>query len=103
MLTNRLLTRTLVGLFGVVLALTAIGTVRASDPNVTEIAFETHTQAGLPEQDVFILSADDPNSVMRVEGKEAADAATLAKPAYAAAKAVDHDPFKMGEHPLGPF
>ena len=39
--------------------------------------------------------------VVRVEGTP--DEATLAKEVYAAATATPHDPFKVGENPLGPF
>ncbi|MBI2649924.1 hypothetical protein HYX04_01270 [Candidatus Woesearchaeota archaeon] len=39
--------------------------------------------------------------VVRVEGAQ--DEAALAKMAYAAATPTAHDPFKLGENPLGPF
>lgn len=41
--------------------------------------------------------------VIRVEGAEAKDPATLAKEVYAAASPAQHDPFKVGQNPLGPF
>ncbi len=41
--------------------------------------------------------------VVRVEGNQAKDPAFLAKQVYATAVAAGHDPFKVGENPLGPF
>lgn len=41
--------------------------------------------------------------VYRVEGAEAKDPKILSKTAYAAAAKVDHDPFKLGKNPLGPY
>ena len=41
--------------------------------------------------------------VVRIEGAAAKDAANLAKTVYAAAAPTQHDPFKIGENPLGPF
>jgi len=43
------------------------------------------------------------NEVFRVEGDDARDPENLAKTVYAAAEATEHDPFKVGENPLGPF
>lgn len=45
----------------------------------------------------------EPGQVIRVEGDLAKDPAILAKTAYGAASATQHDPFKLGENPLGPF
>lgn len=41
--------------------------------------------------------------VVRVEGDQAKEPATLAKTVYAASAPTQHDPFKAGENPLGPF
>ena len=41
--------------------------------------------------------------VIRVEGAQAKEEATLAKMVYAAANATSHDIFKVGSNPLGPF
>lgn len=41
--------------------------------------------------------------VVRVEGEQAKDVVNLEKTVYAAANAVEHDPFKLGANPLGPF
>ncbi|MBI3026743.1 PKD domain-containing protein [Candidatus Woesearchaeota archaeon] len=41
--------------------------------------------------------------VVRVEGEQAKDVANLAKQVYGAAAPTQHDPFKVGQNPLGPF
>ncbi len=41
--------------------------------------------------------------VVRVEGEQGKDPANLAKQVYATATTTAHDPFKVGENPLGPF
>jgi len=52
----------------------------------------------VPDSDIMIEGSD---KVFRVEGPQ--DEKNLAKTVYAAAEAVEHDPFKVGENPLGPF
>lgn len=52
------------------------------------------------EEDILM---EGENQVFRVEGEDAKDPKNLAKTVYAAAEAVEHDPFKVGENPLGPF
>lgn len=42
-------------------------------------------------------------NVVRIEGDEAKDPGNLAKSVYASSEAVPHDPFKVGENPMGPF
>lgn len=78
-----------------------IGKVFAA--TTVNVQFVNHIQANLPEQDVFVESSDDPKKVIRVEGDQAKDPKTLAMKAYAAASVVEHDPFKLGTNPLGPY
>jgi len=47
--------------------------------------------------------AKEAGQVIRVEGDNAKDPLNLAKTVYATAAATPHDPFKLGENPLGPF
>src|SRR5258708_11929743 len=69
-----------------------------------DLHFITFTQAGFPEQDAFNEAANAPTGqVMRSEGDQAKDPATLGKPVYASTSAVAHDPFQLGANPLGPF
>lgn len=68
-----------------------------------QLTFMNHIQANMPEQDVFIVSKDNAGKLMRVEGDGAKDANNLSQEVYAAATAIEHDPFKVGENPLGPF
>ena len=82
-------------------------TSKTNTPSATQtvqvpVQFASHIQAKLPEQDVFIQGSKA-SEVVRVEGDTATTSETLAKTAYAAASAVAHDPFKLGENPLGPF
>ncbi len=41
--------------------------------------------------------------LIRIEGEDAKDPSYLAKMIYASSSPVEHDPFKTGEKPLGPF
>lgn len=68
-----------------------------------DVQFVNHIQANLPEQDVFIEQTEGSNQVVRVEGEAGKDLKNLAKKAYAASTAVAHDPFKVGQNPLGPY
>lgn len=65
-----------------------------------DIQFVNHIQAGMAEQDVFIIKNGDANQVMR---PVAEDAQVGTQPLYAAASAVKDDPFKVEANPLGPF
>ena len=63
--------------------------------------FINHIQAEFPEQDVYIETDEtEDGMVVRPEGK--LDGDTLALPVFASAEANGHDPFKLGEDPLGP-
>ncbi len=68
-----------------------------------DLQFINHLQLGLPEQDVFIENPDDADEVIRAEGEDAEDTENMEKTLYAASAATEHDPFKLGENPLGPF
>lgn len=65
----------------------------------TSLQFVNHLQANLPEQDVFVLS-NETDKVVRVEGNATP---YLGQDVYAARETVDHDPFKVGDNPLGPY
>ena len=47
--------------------------------------------------------ADSSGQVIRVEGSKSNDTSNMAKMLYAAAAPTQHDPFKQGQNPLGPF
>lgn len=68
-----------------------------------DVKFVNHIEANLPEQDVFVVSEEDPKMVVRVEGETAKDPTVLSQKVYASSEAVAHDPFKLGATPLGPF
>ena len=69
----------------------------------TNLNFVNHIQANLPEQDVFLVSPDDPKKVVRIEKGEATVSGNLAKSVYSSGNVTEHDPFKLGPSPLGPF
>lgn len=72
-------------------------------PETQTVMFVNHIQANLPEQDVFIMKQEGDKEVWRVEGDQAKDPETIGKMVYAASQKVEHDPFKLGSQPLGPF
>ena len=66
--------------------------------------FVSHVTAQMPEQDVFVIKPSndkDPYRLYRLDSAEADD--YLAEPAFAAASPVAHDPFVLGENPIGPY
>lgn len=74
-----------------------------SETTTREVKFINHLQAELPEQDVFIESDSNPAMVIRVGVEEGKQAANLSKTVFTAANPVEHDPFKVGDNPLGPY
>lgn len=78
-------------------------TLKVSAQTTLNVQFVDHIDANLPEQDVFVESKDDPKKVVRVEGEDAKDPENLKKQTFAAADIVEHDPFKIGPSPLGPY
>lgn len=83
---------------------TALKTTTPSPTTVKQdVIFVNHIQANLPEQAVFIETEENADQVVRVEGETGKDPKNLAKKTFAAATAIDHDPFKVGQNPLGPF
>lgn len=89
-------------IFAIVIALFVL-VLNVFAQNSTNLQFVNHIQANLPEQDVFMQSPDKQNQVVRVEGDQAKEASISAKTVYAASSAVEHDPFKLGDNPLGPY
>ncbi|MBI4127684.1 MAG: hypothetical protein HY459_01295 [Parcubacteria group bacterium] len=84
------------------LAFTPITSLAAA--STLNVTMQSHIELNLPEQDVFIERSDlAAGQVVRVEGEEAKTEENLAKTVYASSGAVEHDPFKVGANPLGPF
>jgi len=68
------------------------------------ISFIKHVDAGMPEQDVFVAAIDDDSLVFRVEQADIdANPALLEARLFASKETAEHDPFKLGEAPFGPF
>ena len=70
----------------------------------TELQFVTHQTAGMVEQDVFVTHEDLPgDQVMRATLEDLEDPAILDQMVLKSGAPTEHDPFAMGEAPLGPF
>jgi len=77
--------------------------VLGGEETIIDVALVNHILLGLPEQDAFIETDEDPSMVFRVEGEAAADPLNLAKQAYAVTEETHHDAFKVGDNPVGPY
>ena len=71
-------------------------------PSSVELQFVNHLQAELPEQDVFILSGDNSGQVVRIDVGQDSDEVKQMQ-AYSTLGITEHDPFKLGSDPLGPY
>lgn len=67
----------------------------------TEIQLVNHIQAELPEQDVYVEISPGSSQVKRVDVEEADIYSE--NMLYSTATMIEHDPFKLGKTPLGPF
>ena len=56
-----------------------------------------------PQETKEQATPEQKEEVFRVEGEQGKNPVNLAKAAYAAAVPTEHDPFKLGKNPLGPF
>ena len=69
-----------------------------------DFSFGTHPQLGFPEQHVLVQQDGlDETMGMRLAPEETEDEANLAREIFIAGEDVGHDPFSVGEAPLGPF
>jgi hypothetical protein len=86
------------------LALSAGAPAAAQGAKPVELQFANHLQMKLPEQDVFIVPfTSTDGKLVRIEADAVKLPANLATMVYASAAPVEHDPFKLGTSPLGPF
>ncbi len=83
-----------VGLLGMLVA-----TAQTDASEVIEIGFVNHIQAGLTEQDVYLITEDGMGK--RVEGSD--PLSSVNQMHYGAAAMHEHDPFGVNEEPVGPF
>lgn len=70
---------------------------------VHDVEMQTHVELGFAEQDVFVETEAGSSSVVRPDVDDADDDETRAKALYAAVRAIEHDPFRLSDAPLGPF
>lgn len=95
--TNRSL---LFALMALAVLLSGCATVMAKS---TDFEMVNHLQADMPEQDVYMSKGDmDSSMVMRVDAEIAAMPDMADRMVYASAEMNEHDPFMLGEAPLGP-
>lgn len=81
----------------------ALATINPMAPMSWLPTFDSHLIAGMPEQDVYVQSADDATMVMRPDVGAETNPEMLVMDLFAASEAVPHDPFKLSAAPLGPF
>lgn len=68
-----------------------------------ELNLMTHIQAEFPEQDVFIETFEGSDFVRRIEANDLTSEDILSQNLFATAEETEHDPFKTGSNPVGPF
>ena len=70
-----------------------------SDSGTVELVFVNHLAIGAAEQDVLWM--DEDGALWRVSPDD--PLSLLAQPMYASTSGAEHDPFAVGENPLGPY
>jgi hypothetical protein len=83
----------------VAISILGVSILSAQESNSADLFFVNHILMGLAEQDVYLATED--GMVQRIPGD--APLASIGQPLYVAAEVQDHDPFALGEAPLGPF
>lgn len=68
-----------------------------------DVELSTHVELGLPEQDAFVEAQEGADQVLRPDVADTDEPDELDRPVYASAEPHEHDPFKLGDAPLGPF
>jgi hypothetical protein len=91
------------GIFAIAALIVSQVALAASYAMKVDLKLVSHITAGLPEQDVFVEKEGSKTEVVRVDVNDAKDPKVLAKELFASSKAQEHDPFKLGTNPLGPF
>ena len=72
-----------------------------SDTKVIDLVFISHIAMGAAEQDVLIPVDGDDGMVRRIAADD--PLATITQPLFASTTGAEHDPFALGENPLGSF
>ena len=89
----------LIGISVIVVAIFSFSLLTAQEMDEPNLIFVNHILAGMAEQDVYL--ATDDGMVQRIPGD--VPLASIGESIYAAAETQEHDPFALGETPLGPF
>lgn len=84
----------------VAIIITACSTATAQTNRQVELTFVSHLAAEMPEQDVFV-ALEDTDQVHRITVKDGN--AYNDAPVYASSVKVAHDPFQLGNNPIGPY
>jgi hypothetical protein len=83
----------------IVVSIVGISMLSAQDAEAGNLVFVNHILMGLAEQDVYLANED--GTVQRIPGD--VPLASIGQALYASSEAQEHDPFGMGETPLGSF
>lgn len=84
---------------GLAVIISACSTTQAATSKQVEVTMVSHAAAGLPEQDAFVEVA--PGQVKRLAADEIETYREA--PVFTTQEMVAHDPFEVGDNPLGPY
>lgn len=93
-------------LFGIVvivlaLAISACSGTTAQTTKKVDLTFVSHLAAEMPEQDVFVEISPGSDQVQRITVENSQT--YMDAPVYASQAAINHDPFQLGDAPVGPY
>jgi hypothetical protein len=83
----------------IVVSIIGVSMLSAQDAEAGNLVFVNHILMGLAEQDVYLVNED--GTVERIPGD--VPLASIGQPLYASSEAQEHDPFALGDTPIGPF
>ena len=97
---NKLSVLVIVALLAIVIAACSPAAAQVTKKQA-ELTFINHLVGEMPEQDVFVEVEPGSDQVRRITVDEAE--AYMDTPVYASTARIEHDPFQLGEDPLGPY
>jgi hypothetical protein len=83
------------------LLLPTVALTAQDDNQVVDLVFIPHVAMGAAEQDVLVPVADEEGMVRRVAPDD--PLSMLSQPVFASTTGAEHDPFQVGENPVGPY
>ncbi len=85
------------------LCITGAPAAASSLMQTQDVVLSTHVELGLPEQDAFVEVEEGGSEVVRPDVEDTNSVSERARKVFASAEPHEHDPFKTGDNPLGPF